>query len=420
MSYPSDSVYTRLQQRFDANITGAPASPVFMQILRLLYSPQEAHIASHLPIIPTPLESLARRMGMPAYQLESHLDRLARRGVVFDVSQGEKRYYALPPVVIGFFEYVFMRAREDLPMIELAHLFDEYMGQDERFAQAVFEGDTQLARTLLRESALSDENASEVLDWEKASEIIRQAPFVHVTLCSCRHKASLLGKACARPIETCLTLGGDTLSKLGMARQISHAEALDILAQAKTNGLMQVCDNVQRRPAFICNCCSCCCGMVQAIRNFNLRHAIATSNWIMQVDLEKCTGCGKCIKICPVQAISLEIGDKLGKHRSWAVLDEGLCLGCGVCASACPNSGVTFKARPQRTYTPTNLLERYIAMAVERGKLAELVFSDPQNMSQRALKRILQALEHSILFKATLALKPLRSAFLEGVARLVD
>jgi ferredoxin len=412
-----EEVYSLLQQRLDANITGAPESPVFMQILRLLYSPQEARIASRLPVMPTRLDKLARRMEMPILELEAHLDRLARRGVVFDLSRGEERYYALPPVVIGFFEYVFMRTRDDLPMTELAHLFDEYMNDDECFAQAVFEGDTQLGRALLREEA-PRVDSSEVLDWEKATQIITQAAATSVSLCSCRYKASLAGHACAAPQETCLTLGGGSLAELGMARRISRSEALDILAQSKASGLMQICDNVQHKPAFICNCCACCCGMLQAIRRFDLRQAVVSSNWIMQVDLEKCTGCGKCIKACPLGAIHLEVGVVEGKRRGWAVVDESLCLGCGVCAAACVNGGVGFHQRAQRVYTPHNLLERYLAMAIERGKLAELLFSDPENLSQRALKRVVQALERSAPVKALLAVQPIRSAFLEGVARL--
>ena len=421
-THSHEAVYHDLQERFDHHLTGAPKSPIFIQILRLLYSPQEAEIARQLPVLPTPIEKLARRMDMPVQQLEVHLDRLARRGVVFDLSQGERRFYALPPVVIGFFEYVFMRTRDDLPMADLARLFDHYMHDNSFFASAVFEGETQLGRTIIQEEALPEDPLSEILDWERATEIIRNAAAINVTRCSCRHKASLIDQACSRPQETCLTLGtgGSTLVRLGMAREISSSEALDILGEAKSHGLMQVCDNVQTKPAFLYNCCGCCCGMIQAIRRFDLRGAIMTSNWLMEVNVEKCTGCGKCVKACPVSSISLEISEVDGKRFGKAVLDEELCLGCGVCASVCSNGGVNLVPRSQRTYTPETVLERYLVMAIERGKLADLIFSAPENMTQRALHRVIKAIEQSSPVQAALALRPLRSAFLEGVVRVAN
>ena len=67
-------------------------------------------------------------------ELDAKLTRMAERGVVIDLSRGDERFYALPPVVIGFFEYTFMRARDDVPLAELARLFDRYMLEDDRFA----------------------------------------------------------------------------------------------------------------------------------------------------------------------------------------------------------------------------------------------------------------------------------------------
>ena len=117
-----DRDYDRLQRALDRQVTGAPASATFTQILRLLYAPDEAALAARLPVRPARLETLARQLGRPPEELDAQLTRLADRGLVLDLSSGGRRYYALPPVVIGFFEFTFMRARPDLPMKELAAL----------------------------------------------------------------------------------------------------------------------------------------------------------------------------------------------------------------------------------------------------------------------------------------------------------
>ena len=49
---------------------------------------------------------------------------------------------------------------------------------------------------------------------------------------------------------------------------------------------------------------------------------------MIKIDQDKCTGCGGCIDLCPVIAISM-IDDKV-------LIDNDICTGCKICVKACP------------------------------------------------------------------------------------
>lgn len=411
--------YQLLQERFDRHITGAPASPTFTKILELLFTPEEARLVRRFPSIPTRTSKLAQKMGMPEDELNEKIHDLGQRGLVVDIENKGKRYVMLPPVVIGFFEYAFMRTRGEAPMSELARLFDQYMFEDDRFARSVFQKQTQVGRSMVREESLPQGDHIEILDWERASYVVENATSHAVSMCACRHKAEHLDKACDHDQNNCLSFGSaaDVLIHNGLAKPISPGESMHLLEQAKEAGLAQTGDNVKNDLAYICNCCGCCCGMMESIKTFNINNAIVSSNWVVEIDEESCSGCGKCEQACPVEAIEMVKYELNGKNRQKAVSHSEVCLGCGVCPTVCKTGSARMTSREIRVFTPETSFDKYAAMAIERGKLADLIFSDYDTLSHRTLGRALSVLEKSPPVQALLAIKPLKSAFLNRLVR---
>ncbi len=228
-----------------------------------------------------------------------------------------------------------------------------------------------------------------------------------------------MGRACERPAETCLTFNyaAESLSRNGIARPITKDEAMTILGRCKEAGLAQTGDNVQRKVTFICNCCGCCCHLMRALKTFDLHPGIVTSNWIATIDRAKCKGCGKCAKACPVEAMTIEETTEEKKQARVAACDGQSCLGCGVCSTVCPTGAATMRSRPQRVLVPETVFDQRVAMAIERGKLADLLFDDPGRFSHRALRQIIHILEKSPPVKAALAAESIGSSFLRTMVR---
>jgi ferredoxin len=415
-----EQAYGFLQKHLAHKVQGAPDSPTLMKILTILFSPEEAELARCLPHGLSSLDTLSKNLKMSKDELSDKLTDMACRGLLFDIEHEGHRYYMLPPVVIGLFEFTFMRMRPDMPMKELALLFEKYFFENKAdFFHTLTEGKTSLFRSLVREEAIPRDTYTEVLDWERATKVVSSATATSVGLCQCHHIAQHVGYACNRPQEVCLTFNfaAESLARNGIARSITKNEAMTILARSKEAGLAQTADNVKNKVAFICNCCGCCCHVMKGIRTLDHRPGILTSNFIMDVDLSKCKGCGKCAKACPVEAISIDKKMDGLKEVKWAVRNEQSCLGCGVCTTVCKTGAASMKSRAQRVLVPETVFDQRVMMAIERGKLAELIFDDPGKLSHRALGRILGAVEKSGPVKAVMAAQSLNSSYMKGIVK---
>ncbi len=416
--------YFTLVGRLNRFPQGAPPSDLLFRILELLFTPPEAELVARLPLRPFTVDRAARVWGTTEAEAERVLDELAGRAILLDLPGENGRTFVLPPPMAGFFEFSMMRVRDDLDQRLLAELYYQYLNVEEEFIKALFTtGSTQLGRVLVSESALPPDGSLVVLDADRASNVVATATHIGVSLCYCRHKMSHLGRACGAPMDICMTFNNtaDSLVRHGHARAVDAAECLDLLAAARERGLVQFGENVQQRVNFICNCCGCCCEALIAARRFAHLHPVHTTAFLPEVDGATCTGCGRCVTACPVEAMALvSANDEHRPTHKRARLDASLCLGCGVCVPRCPEGGLRLRERGERIITPVDSAHRVVAMALERGTLQHLLFDAHELYSHRVMAALLGAILRLPRVKRFFAASQVGSRYLDALIARAD
>ena len=329
----------------------------------------------------------------------------------------------MPPPMAGFIEFALMRTRGDIDQKYLSELYYQYMDVEEDFVKDLFFAtETRLGRVYVQEPVLTNDKTNHILDYERASHIIDEAQFIGVGTCYCRHKAYHAGHPCEidAPWDVCLTFDNvaRSLAEHGeYTRLISKEEAMDVLERSYDSNLVQIGENVREQPAFICNCCGCCCEALQAARRFSPMQPVATTNYIPEISADRCVGCGKCAKVCPILAISIdetEVGQEgSGKKKKKAVVDKEICLGCGVCARNCARGAIELKRRPVQIITPVNSTHRFVLQAIEKGTLQNLIFDNQAFSNHRAMAAVFGTILKLPPLKQALASKQLKSIYLD-------
>jgi len=153
-----------------------------------------------------------------------------------------------------------------------------------------------------------------------------------------------------------------------------------------------------------------------AQRRFGALHPIHTTRFLPVVEAGACTGCGACAAACPVEAMALvSFHDPALPAKKKARLDESRCLGCGVCVRACRTKSLALRQRSERIITPLNSAHKTVLMAIERGKLQNLIFDNQALASHRAMAAILGVILRLPPLKQALAARQMKSRYLEAL-----
>lgn len=314
----------------------------------------------------------------------------------------------------GFFEFALMRSDGKFDEDLLSKLFHQYLNVEEGYLEEVFALDVPLYRIYIQENTIEKEDQSVVMDYERVSNVIKNANFVTVSTCYCRHKAEHLGKDCNNPKRACLTFNepAKSLHEHGIAEKITKDEAFEIIDDCKKHGLVQLGDNIQKNINWICNCCSCCCDGLDAYRRLGHKPRIET-NFVSCPEENKCVACGVCAKKCPVNAIQIVEKDA----KKFALVDPNKCIGCGVCANFCSTKCIKMKRRDEINFVPVDTFERYISNAIDEGKLQNYIFDNRDLWTHDLMRRFLKVFVSLKPLKMLSANRQLRSRFLTILAR---
>jgi ferredoxin len=185
-------------------------------------------------------------------------------------------------------------------------------------------------------------NLEKVVPYPRARDLILKNPGqIAVLECPCRTARE---NPCL-PLDVCLIVGEPFVSFMiehhpTKARKITQDEAIQILEVENERGHVSHAffkDAMLDRFYAICNCCSCCCGAMNAHRKGN--PMLASSGYVCQIDGFRCVSCGECVELCQFSAIDLEAENRIDLEN---------CMGCGVCVNGCPEDALALVREPAR------------------------------------------------------------------------
>lgn len=362
-----DRIYDKLAQHLGRMSMGYPYTEALPELLAEMFSPAEAAVALAIPAGLLPLETagldeIAEASGLGPEDTAKALDELAARRVIYCAPRpGGGTGYALLQVGYGMPQAFFWGGADDERARRMAERVVKYFSV-KTTGEVYAAGPTKAFKYLPAELSVAA-HPQGVLPSEQMRQVIRNTGKIALAHCPCRVSARLLGRTdCNHSVEVCLKydeMAEFVLSK-GLARAISQDEALAILESCEREGLVHMVDNAEQGIKHTCNCCGHYCWNVGIIARRKIpRDSLMAVYFTRQTNEDYCIGCGACVDICPVKAVTLD-------DYEVAQVDPDWCIGCGVCAGLCPVEAISMVRRSDAR-APQDFTALHRTIAGERG-----------------------------------------------------
>jgi len=350
-----DPIYKRLAIHLDKIPNGFPAteSGVELKLLAELFSAEEAKMACRMSMEPQAASEIGADLDQDEREITQLLNGMGRKGLIEISRSKNKLAYNLMPFVVGFYERQNARISE-----KFAHLFEEYY--HEAFYKAMTKAPS-VHRVIPIEQTIPID--VEVMPYERASEYLDGAASWGVLPCICRVQKRLIGEPCDHSEENCVVFSSrpGAFERTDAIRSLTKEEAREILVKSEEEGLVHSTGNFQDGLSYICNCCTCSCGVLRGIAEHGSLNSVGRSDFYAVVDADLCTGCEVCLPRCQFKALSIK-DDK-------SVVQVERCFGCGLCITTCPVEAISLKQKPAAEIAAPPITEAdwYLERAQARG-----------------------------------------------------
>jgi electron transport complex protein RnfB len=207
-------------------------------------------------------------------------------------------------------------------------------------------------------------NELEIHPYDQAEQLLESATSWGVRECICKKQRALVGEPCHYPTTVCLIFAKNKENAFDndeLTKSITKEESLKLLKQAEDAGLVHCSYNTQTGHNYICNCCTCCCGILRGINELDSPREFIKTDFVISVNTGLCTGCGTCLDRCQFGALDIP--------EDICVANTKRCIGCGVCAMVCPESALELikKEPAEKPPPPEDILDWMTQRAIARN-----------------------------------------------------
>ncbi len=332
--------YKRFAARLNALPNGFPATEdgAELRLLEKICTPEEAELAAQLRLTLETPEDVAARIGGDPKALKAILKTMLRKGLIKAGRAEGGLGFGLMPFVVGIYEMQIGRID-----VELARLFEAYYLQ--AFGHVLA---TQPAVHRVIPVNQTVKSGIEVHPFESATDIVERANAWGVQDCICRKQKALIDDACDHPMDNCMVFSSrpGAFERVSFIQSITQDEALAKLKSAAEAGLVHSVNNTQDGNYYLCNCCTCSCGILRGMADMGIANVVARSAFVNVVNEDLCQGCEMCIDDCQFDALTMS------ETALLIEINTTSCVGCGVCVPACPDEALSLVRRPEDEVLP--------------------------------------------------------------------